>query len=97
MGSVKTTVNIDEETLKEFKNMATSRYGGSRKLSQAIEDSMKNYNTTSIIIGYAKREKILIESIPSSREIMDRRPAVDWSAGRELRAMRDERAASISR
>jgi hypothetical protein len=94
---VKTTVNIDEETLKEFKNMATSRYGGSRKLSQAIEDSMKNYNTTSVLIEYSKRAKILIESIPSSREIIDRRPAVDWSAGSELRAMRDERAAGLSR
>ena len=97
MGSVKTTVNIDEETLKEFKNMATSRYGGSRKLSQAIEDSMKNYNTTSILIEYAKKEKILIGSIPSFREIVDRRPTVDWSAGDELRVMRDERAGSISR
>ena len=94
---MKTTVNIDEETLKEFKNIATFRYGGSRKLSQAIEDSMKNYNTTSILIEYSKREKILIESIPSSREIIDRRPAVDWSAGDELKAMRDERAAGISR
>jgi len=34
-----------------------------------------------------------IESIPSSKEIMDRRPTVDGSAEDELRAMRDERAA----
>ena len=94
---MKTTVNIDEETLKEFKNMVTSRFGSSRKLSQAIEDSMKNYNTVSTLLEYSKREKILIGSIPSSKEIMDRRPVVDGSAGDELRAMRDERALSISR
>lgn len=92
---MKTTVNIDEETLKEFKRNALARYGGSRKLSLAIEDSMKNFNTAAILIGYAKRENILLEEMPSSREVMDRRRA--RSAGDELRAMRDERAASISR
>ena len=97
MGLVKTTVNIDEETLKEFKRNALARYGGSRKLSLAIEDSMKNFNTAAILIGYAKRENILLEEIPSSREVMDRRSRVDWSMEDELRAMRDERAARISR
>jgi len=93
---VKTTVNIDEETLKEFKKTASSRYGGSRNLSLAIEEAMKNF-TTAILKSYAVREGIFIESIPSSREVRDRRPTVDWSAGKELRAMREERATNISR
>jgi hypothetical protein len=58
---------------------------------------MRNYNTTTILTNYAKREGITLEAIPSSKEIMDRRPTVDCSAGKELRAMRDERAASIPR
>ena len=97
MNSVKTTINVDEETLKEFKKTASSRYGGSRKLSLAIEEAIKNYNTTTILTNYAKREGITLEAIPWSKEIMDRRPTVDCSAGKELRAMRDERAASIPR
>jgi len=97
LGSVKTTVNIDEETLKEFKRNALARYGGSRKLSLAIEDSLKNFNTTTVLVGYAKSENILLEVLPSSREVVDRRPRVDRSAGDELRAMRDERTAGISR
>ncbi len=97
MGSVKTTINVDEEALKEFKKAASSRYGNSRKLSLAIEEAMRNYNTTTILTDYAKREGIPLEALPSSREIMDRRPTVDWSAGDELRAMRDERAAGVPR
>lgn len=97
MGSVKTTINIDEEALKEFKKAASNRYGNSRKLSLAVEEAMRNYNTTTILTEYAKREGIPLDAIPSSREIMDRRPSVDWSAGEELRSMRDERAASVPR
>lgn len=97
MCSMKTTVNIDEETLREFKKTASSRYGDSRKLSQAINEAMRNYNTTAILTSYAKSESIPIDVIPSSTEIIDRRPSVDWSAGKEVRAMRDERAASVPR
>ena len=97
MCSVKTTVNVDEETMREFKKMTSSRYGGSRKLSQALEEAMRNYNTTAVLTRYAKRESILLDALPSSREIIDRRPSVDGSAGVEVRAMRDERAAGVPR
>ena len=95
MGPVKTTINVDEEALREFKKAASIRYGTSRKLSLAVEEAMRNYNTTTILTEYARREGIPLEPLPSSREIMDRRPAVDGSAGNELRAMRDERQASV--
>ena len=95
MSPVKTTINVDEEALIEFKKNASFRYGSSRKLSQAMEEAMRNYNTTTILTEYAKREGIPLKPLPSSREIMGRRPAVDWSAGEELRAMRDDRAPSI--
>ena len=96
MCAVKTTVNIDEETMREFRKTALNRYGDPRKLSQAIEEAMRNYNTVSILTSYAKREGILVDAIPSSKEIIDRRTTVDWSAGDEVRAMRDERAARVS-
>jgi hypothetical protein len=55
---------------------------------------MRNYDTTGALISYAKSEGVPLDALPSSREDKDRRPSVDWSAGAEVGAMRDERAAS---
>ena len=96
LGNVKTTINVDEDTLMEFKKLVTNRYGSTRKLSLAIDEAMKNLSTTSILVSYAKKEGIPLRDYPSSREIRARRPVVDSSAGEEVRVMRDERAGSVS-
>jgi metal-responsive CopG/Arc/MetJ family transcriptional regulator len=97
MDAVKTTINVDEETMREFKKMTTSKYGSTRKLSAAIEDAMRSYNPASTLTEYAQREGITLAAYPSSREVEERRPKVEASAGMEVREMRDARETSIPR
>jgi hypothetical protein len=97
MDAVKTTINVDDEILREFKKMTSQRYGGERKLSAAIEDAMKAYNPRGILSVYAEKEGITISAYPSSREVEEGRPRVRASAGMEVREMRDAREAGISR
>jgi len=97
MGAVKTTINIDEETLREFKKMTTSKYGSARRLSAAIEEAMRSYNPTSVLREFAEREDIPLATYPSTREVELRRPRVEASAGLEVREMRDARETSVSR
>jgi len=49
MASVKTTINIDEETWKRFKKTVSSRYGGIRNLSGAVEEAIKCFNTEGLL------------------------------------------------
>ena len=97
MDSVKTTINVDDETLREFKKMVTSKYGSARRLSAAVEEAMRTYNSTEILSAYAVKEGIAPASYPSSREVKERRPHVKASAGKTLREMRDAREVSLSR
>ena len=97
MDAVKTTINVDDETLREFKKMATSRYGSSRKLSAAIEEAMRSYNSSMILSEYAEKEGIIVVTYPSSREVEEGRPKLETSAGEEVRGMRDARETSVSR
>ena len=96
MDTVKTTINVDNETLQEFKKIISSRYGTSRKLSTAIEEAMRSYNASWIINTYAEKTGITLGTYPSSREIKNNRPTTTQSAGEEVRAMRNEKA-SVSR
>jgi len=97
MDAVKTTINVDDEILREFKKMTSTRYGSVRKLSAAIEEAMRSYNPTGILSTYAEKEGISLAAYPSSREVEERRPRVEVSAGEEVRGMRDAREAGISR
>ena len=72
MGRIKTTINVDEDTLKEFKKLVTNRYGSTRKLSLAIEDAMKNIYALAVFAYYARKERITLYDYPSSREIQAR-------------------------
>ena len=96
MDAVKTTINVDDETLREFKKMTTSRYGSERKLSAAITEAMRSYNSSMILSEYAEKEGISLASLPSSREVEEKRPKLEASAGEEVRGMRDARETSIS-
>jgi hypothetical protein len=97
MDTVKTTISVDNETLREFKKITSQRYGTTRKLSAAIEEAMKSYNSTSILSRYAEKEEINLTAYPSSKEVEEKRPNVKASAGKEVRAMRDARETGISR
>jgi hypothetical protein len=77
--------------------MTSSRYGSVRKLSAAIEEAMRSYNSRGILSAYAKKEGIALVAYPSPREVKERRPSVRASAGEEVREMHDAREAGISR
>ena len=91
----KTTVNIDEETLREFRKAVASRYGSTRKLSAAIEEAIKSFNTSESLKSFAKARGIETSSFPSVREVQKRRPTLETSAAETVRAMRDERTAHL--
>ena len=97
MDTVKTTINVDDETLREFKRMVTSKYGSARRLSIAVEEAMRTYNSMEILSAYAEKEGIALATYPSSREVEERRPLVKASAGETVREMRDAREISVSR
>jgi hypothetical protein len=94
---IKTTVNIDEETLLEFKRVVASRYGSTRKLSAAIEEAIRSFNTAESLKRFAKTRGIDTTTFPSVREVEKRRPTLETSAAETVRAMRDERATHIPR
>ena len=97
MNKIKTTINIDEETWNEFKKMVSSRYGSIRKLSYAVEEAIQGFNTADLLNRFTKRMGIEVRVYPSLKEIKERRPKLETSAGKAVRAMRNEREASISR
>jgi len=94
---IKTTVNIDEETLREFRKVVASRYGSTRKLSAAIEEAIKSFNTSESLKSFAKTQGIDTTTFPSVREVEKRRPTLETSAAETVRAMRDERADHLPR
>ena len=96
MTSVKTTINIDEETWKRFKRTVSSRYGGIRNLSGAVEEAIKCFNTEGLLSRFMEMAGIGMGAYPSLKEVEERRPKPGTSAGEVVRAMRDERVARIS-
>lgn len=96
MNTIKTTINIDEETWNEFKRAVSSRYGSVRKLSFAVEEAIQCFNTAELLNRFRELMGIGAVVYPSIREIEKRRPRLEVSAGEEVRAMRDEREARMS-
>lgn len=96
MTTVKTTINIDEETWNRFKKTVSSRYGGIRNLSGAVEEAIKCFNTEELLSQFMETAGIDMGAYPSLRDVEERRPKPGTSAGEVVRAMRDERVARIS-
>lgn len=97
MGTIKTTINVDEETWKEFRRTVSSRYGSVRKLSSTVEEAIKCFNTAELLDRFTELSEIDVSVYPSIREIEERRPKLETSSGEAVRAMRDERETRISR
>jgi len=95
MCPIKTTIVVDEELWNRFKEFVFQRYGSYRKLSEAIEESIKTMDPVGLIMEFAKLMGIS-GAFPSSREIVERRPSVDVSAGQVVREMRNEREKRLS-
>jgi len=93
MTTVKTTVNISEEVWEEFKRMVNSRYGGSRNLSQVVEEAIRSYNVVEMFRESVGDLGAEISVYPSSGEVEAKRPTVPESSARIIREMRDGRKA----
>ena len=96
MGTVKTTIVIDEETWNKFKKSVSSRYGGLRKISFAVQEAIKCFNAVELLNSFSDVMGLVTGVYPSIREVKSRRPKLDTSAGEVVRGMRDEREACIS-
>ncbi|MEM2122355.1 MAG: hypothetical protein QXE79_01835 [Candidatus Bathyarchaeia archaeon] len=92
---VKTSFIINEKVWSNFRAAALNKYG-TKKLSSAVEEALKTFNTLSIIEGFAEKMDLEISYL-SSRELKEKRPVVRTSAGAKVREMRDERETHLLR
>lgn len=92
---VKTSFIIDEKIWNDFKMVVLNRYG-TKKLSSAVEEALKAFNTLAIIEELSENLGLEI-SYFSSKELKEKRPAVKASAGATVREMRDRREAHLLR
>jgi hypothetical protein len=95
--TVKTTLLIDEKTWAEFRKLVLSRYGSSRKLSAAVEEAIRTFNSVELLVSLSNNLGLNVNSYPSTAEIKKRRPKVSVSSGKIVRQMRDERKTRLLR
>lgn len=94
MPTVKTTINVDEETWDNFKRSVSSGGGSLRSLSEAVEEAIRCFDTGGLLGGFMAAMG-MEGGFPSLREVEGGRPRPGTSAGEAVRAMRDERAGRI--
>lgn len=92
MTKVKTTILVDDQLLKHFRDLAVSKYGTSRMLSSEFEEALRAFSGLEVIRSLAARLGVKIDQFPSLDEISRNRPRVAASAGKVVREIRDERA-----
>jgi len=90
MTTVKTTITISEEVWEEFKRTLNSSYGGSRSLSQVVEEAIRSYKVVEMLKVSAGDLGVEIDEYPSSSEVEARRPRFPGSSARILREIRKE-------
>ncbi len=95
MGTIKTTITIDEEVWNQLKRTISSKYRNLRKLSTAVEEAIKTFNTSEVLNEFSALLNINTSTYPSNKEVKERRPKLETSAGKTIREMRDEREAHI--
>jgi len=88
---IKTTLIINEKVWANFKKFVSTRHGSLRKLSSAVEEAIKTFNTAELLINLSNTLDLNISVYPSATEIKSRRPKLSTSAGEIVREMRDER------
>jgi hypothetical protein len=96
MTTVKTTINIDEETWNRFKKVVSSNQGSLRNLSNAVEEAIRCFNTDELLARFMEMMNIDLGGYPSLSEVEGGRPKLETSAGETVRAMRDERDIRVS-
>jgi hypothetical protein len=89
---VKTTILVDDQLLKQFRELAVSKYGTSRMLSSEFEEALRAFSALEVIKSLAVRLGVKIDQYPSLDEVSRNRPRVAASAGKGVRGTRDKRA-----
>ena len=92
MTKVKTTILVDDQLLKHFRDLAVSKYGTSRMLSSEFEEALRAFSALEVIKSLVGRLGVKIDQYPSLDEVSRNRPRVAASAGKVVREIRDERA-----
>ncbi|HXX73425.1 MAG TPA: hypothetical protein VEI80_06985 [Candidatus Acidoferrales bacterium] len=90
MRRVKTTVVVDEELLRRFKEFA-AKNGPSRGFSAELEDAIRAFSPLEIMRSAATELGFNIARYPSLDEVSRMRPRVRASAGETVRELRYER------
>jgi len=96
MGTIKTTIVLDEKVWNEFKRMVSSRHGSLRKLGSTVEEALRSFNAVDLLNSFSQSINLDISTCPSLSEVENRRQELATSAGEVIREMRDERQKRVS-
>jgi hypothetical protein len=96
LATVKTTLVLDEKVWSEFRRFVEAAYGTRRKMSAGVEEALSSFTPVAVLEAFASSAGIVLDSYPSSQEIVSHRPKVRVSTARTIRRMRDERKKRVS-
>jgi len=96
LATVKTTPVLDEKVWSEFRKFVEQVYGTTRKMSAGVEEALRSFAPIAVLEAFASSAGIVLDSYPSSQEIVSHRPKVRVSTARAIRRMRDERKKRVS-
>jgi hypothetical protein len=96
LATVKTTLVLDERIWSEFRRFVEETYGTTRKMSAGVEEALRSFTPASVLEAFASSAGLVLDSYPSSQEIVSHRPKVRTSAAGTIRLMRDERRKRVS-
>ena len=96
MATVKTTLVLDEKIWSEFRRFVEEAYGTTRKMSAGVDEALRSFAPATVLEAFASNAGIVLDSYPSSQEIVSHRPKVRASTARTIRRMRDERRKRVS-
>ncbi len=94
--TVKTTLVLNEKIWSEFRRFVETAYGTTRKMSADVEEALGSFTPVAVLEDFASSAGIVLDSYPSSQEIVSRRPKVKVSTAKTIRRMRDERKERVS-
>jgi hypothetical protein len=96
LATIKTTLVLDEKIWSEFRRFVEEAYGTTRKMSAGVEEALRSFTPAAVLEAFASNAGIVLDSYPSSQEIVSHRPKVRASTARTIRRMRDERKKRVS-
>jgi hypothetical protein len=96
LATVKTTILLDEKVWSEFRRFVEEAYGTTRKMSTGVEEALRSFTPAAVLETFASSVGLVLDSYPSSQEIMSHRPKVRASTAATIRRMRDERGKRLS-